>query len=69
MKSNSTQKFLNVKEAGEYLGFSHHTIYAWTSQRRIPYFKKGGRLRFDIEALERWMQEDSRDVIPNKGDA
>lgn len=57
-------KYLNIKEASQYLGFSVHTLYSWTrGQRRIPFIKKGGRVRFDRDELERWMKEDARNVV------
>ncbi len=57
------QKYLNIREASRYLGFSVNTLYGWTSQRKIPHLKRGGRLRFDITALDRWMLDGSRDVV------
>lgn len=52
---------MNIKEASAYTGFSVHTLYGWTSQRRIPFIKKGGRLRFDKWKLDEWMREDSHE--------
>lgn len=51
------KRFMNIQEASEYLGFSTHTIYSWTSQRRIPFTKIGGRLRFDKERLDDWIAQ------------
>lgn len=57
------KRFMNIQEASEYLGFSSHTIYAWTSQRRIPFVKIGGRLRFDKQKLDKWIEEFEFDVL------
>ena len=57
-----TKRYLNIREASRFTGYAVQTLYVWVSQRRIPHVKKGGRLRFDLEALESWMKEDSRDV-------
>jgi excisionase family DNA binding protein len=61
-----TKRYLNIYELSEYIGYSVHTIYGWASQRRIPYIKKGGRLRFDREQIDIWMQEDLYDVIKDR---
>jgi excisionase family DNA binding protein len=57
------KKLMNISEASEYLGFAVHTIYGWTSQKRIPHVKIGGRLRFDKEKLDRWIEQFEADVI------
>ena len=49
--------FLSVKEAAEYLNISRYTIYAWVSQKRIPYIKVGRRTLFRKETLDRYFKE------------
>ena len=51
------RRFLNIEEAAEYLGFSVHTLYGWTSQRRIPFLKIHGRVRFDKRKLDTWLEQ------------
>ena len=47
---------LNLKEACQYLGISTSCIYKMTSQRRIPFYRPGGkRLYFKREDLDQWM--------------
>jgi len=48
---------MNINEASQYLGFAVHTIYGWTSQRRIPFVKIGGRIPFDKQRLDRWIEQ------------
>ena len=60
------KRFLNIQESSQYLGFAESTIYSWVSQRKIPFVKKGGRLRFDKQKLEDWMQQDEHEVIEDK---
>ena len=48
---------MNIQQTAEYLGFSVQTLYGWTSQRRIPFLKIGGRLRFDKRKLDRWIEQ------------
>jgi excisionase family DNA binding protein len=57
------KRLLNIQEASEYLGFAVHTIYGWTSQRQIPFVKIGGRLRFDKRKLDRWIEQNEREVV------
>jgi excisionase family DNA binding protein len=57
------KKYLDINAAAELLGFSVQTLYGWTSQRAIPHYKKGGRLRFDRHELIRWMERGRREVI------
>lgn len=69
MSTNLAKRYLNIKEVSRYLGFSVHTLYSWVSQRRISYYKIGGRLRFDQQELDRFMGEGARDVIHTENDA
>lgn len=47
-------RFLNVQEAARFLGVSPKSLYAWVSQRRIPYRKAGRRLLFLESELVEW---------------
>ena len=51
------KRYLDIREAASFLGFSRRTLYDWCSQRRIPHQKVlGGRLRFDVRELESFME-------------
>ena len=56
------KRFLNVKEAAEYLGLATSTLYTMVSQQRIPYTKMGRRTKFEQKELDRWT--DSHSVKP-----
>lgn len=45
---------LTVAEVAGLLRVKTATIYVWTSKRKIPFRKVGGRLRFDREEILRW---------------
>ena len=51
------KRYLTVKELSEYLGIPRHTIYCWISMRKIPFVKMGRLVRFDIEAIQKWVQQ------------
>ncbi|MCM1066838.1 MAG: helix-turn-helix domain-containing protein [Muribaculaceae bacterium] len=48
---------LTVEEAAIYTGYSVKGIYTLTSQKRIPHYKKNGKLYFDKQELDGWMTE------------
>jgi len=57
------KRLLNIKELSKYLGIGIQTLYQWTSQHRIPFIKIGqGRIRFDIQAIDKWIREHSIDT-------
>ena len=60
------KRYLNIREAAEFTGYAVGTLYGWVSQRRVPVIKKRGRLRFDVRALELWMQADARGVVSDE---
>ena len=54
---NSTSEFpiyLTLKEVADLLKVKPRTVYAWVSDRRIPYERKGGLLRFRLDAVLAW---------------
>ena len=50
-------KKLTLDETAQLLRRSPKTVYAWTSQRKIPHLKVGGRLLFDEEELTHWLEQ------------
>lgn len=41
--TSSNQKYLSLEEASEYLGLTKATLYRYTHERVIPFYKPGGR--------------------------
>lgn len=56
------KRFIGVKDLAEYLGVSVNTVYAWTSQHRVPYVKVGKIVRFDTKKVEEWIKNNSIEV-------
>ena len=53
-----TKKLLTVDDLSTYLSVPKPTIYTWVCLKRIPGVVKLGRsLRFDLEAIDRWISE------------
>lgn len=48
--------YLTLKEVTELLMVKPRTVYAWVSDRRIPFERKGGLLRFRLDAVVAWNQ-------------
>lgn len=48
---------LGVEEAAEFTGYTVKGIYTLTSEKRIPHYKKNGKLYFKKDELEAWMTE------------
>jgi excisionase family DNA binding protein len=57
------RRLLNVREAAQYLGLDEDTIYRKARLREIPCVKVGRALRFDLEALERFIEEHTLETI------
>jgi excisionase family DNA binding protein len=54
--SSITPGYWNIKELSEFSGFPVGTLYNWVNQRRIPYNKIGGSLRFNIDTMKRYFE-------------
>ena len=51
------KRLLTPKEAAEYLGLQLDTVYKKSRLRELPSVKVGRSLRFDIEALQRFIEQ------------
>lgn len=51
----SMTKLISPTGLAEMLGISLETVYAWTSQKRVPYIKMGRLVRFDVEEITSWL--------------
>lgn len=49
-------KLLSVKDVAARLQVKAKTLYAWAAQGKIPAMKLNGVIRFEEQALERWLQ-------------
>ena len=46
--------YLTLKEVAELLKVKPRTIFAWVSDKRIPYERKVSLLRFRLDAILAW---------------
>jgi excisionase family DNA binding protein len=65
MVSNSLigRRLLNVREAAQYLGLEVDTVYKKARLREVPCVKVGRALRFDVKALERFIEQHTIETI------
>ena len=48
-------RLLTVEELSDRLQVGRTTIYRWVATDFVPYFKVGRVVRFDEEAVKRWL--------------
>jgi len=48
--------FWDIRELSEYLNVKRSTLYAWVEQRKIPFLKIHGLIRFQSEEIDRWLE-------------
>lgn len=58
------RRYIGIDELAVYLDLKKSTIYAWVCQRRIPFTKMGGALRFDLRVIEVWLKKNSVEAHP-----
>jgi excisionase family DNA binding protein len=51
------KRLLNAEEAAGYLGLKVDTVYKKARLRELPSVKVGRSLRFDVKALERFVEQ------------
>jgi excisionase family DNA binding protein len=49
------RKLISSKQVAEELGVSRWTVYRWVRQKRVPFLKVQGRLRFEETAIAEWL--------------
>lgn len=57
MKSTESREipvYLTLKQVADFLKVKPRTVYAWVSEKRIPFQRKGGLLRFRLDHIIEW---------------
>jgi excisionase family DNA binding protein len=57
------KRLLNAKETAQYLGLEVDTVYKKSRLRELPSVKVGRSLRFDVKALERFIEKQTVKTI------
>lgn len=50
------RRFISVEDLAKYLDLSINTIYSWVYQRKIPYWKFGRLVKFDLREIDEWIK-------------
>src|SRR5713226_3551759 len=61
-------RWLDVDTAAQYLCMSRHALYHRVSRRQIPFVRRGRIVRFDRQALDRWMSKGVRNGLEKRGE-
>jgi excisionase family DNA binding protein len=57
------KRLLNVREAAEYLGLQVDTVYKKARFRELPSVKVGRALRFDVVALNAYVEQHTIETL------
>jgi excisionase family DNA binding protein len=65
MRSNKSvgKRLLNVRETAQYLGLQEDTVYKKARLRELPSVKVGRALRFDVVALDRYVEQHTIETL------
>lgn len=50
----SPRVFFGLNEISDYLNESPNTVRDWVQRRKIPFYKRGKRLQFNLEEIKTW---------------
>lgn len=59
-----TDRLLTKKEVAKFLGLTERTITSYVQERKIPYIRMYGSVRFNSRQLEQWIE--NKTVTPVK---
>lgn len=54
------ERYVGIKEAAQYTKLSVSTIKTHALKRRLPYMEIDGRMVFNLDAIDEWMQRQQR---------
>ena len=57
------KRLLTPREAAAYLGLAVDTVYRQARLRKLPSVKVGRSLRFDVKALERYVEQHTIETL------
>ena len=62
-RSNKSKEWLLTPEdVADRVSAKKSTVYSWVHQRKIPFLKVGGLLRFRLSDIEKWLEQQRVDV-------
>ncbi len=67
MEKQSESGLITVDDAAQFLAVCTSTLYGWVYQRKIPFVKVGGALRFEVAELQKFIQSNRFRVRASAG--
>jgi excisionase family DNA binding protein len=58
------RRFIGIKELSQYLGLTEGTLYVWVCHRKIPFYKFGKSVRFDLKKIDIWAKKKLVESLP-----
>lgn len=62
--ANADDEILTLDEVAAYLKAGKRTVYRLAAAKKIPAFKVGGTWRFLRADIDRWIKQQSMEVLP-----
>lgn len=59
------KKICDLKDISIYLNMSESTIRKFVREKRIPYFRIGYRIKFNLEKIDEWLEKLSEKEFKN----
>ncbi len=53
-------EFMTLKEAAVHIRFTESTLRSYVNKKKIPYFKKKGKILFEKKTLTKWMKNEGK---------
>ncbi len=66
MVSMANKRYVNIKEVSEYTSLPIKTIYDWSNQGKFPCIKYGRRILFDLQDVDRVMDNLKRPYLQHE---
>jgi len=56
-------EYLTVKELSDYIKVKPKTLYFWAAQKKIPFYKIHGCIRFKKSEIDQWLTNCQRNYL------
>lgn len=56
------KKLIGIKKLAEQLDTTSNTLYDWIRLRKIPCYKVGHSVKFDVEEIDKWLEKKKQNV-------
>lgn len=57
------QELLSPKQLAGQLHISVHTVYLWVQLKKIPHYKLGKLVKFDLQEIQEWLKSKRVEVL------